>query len=518
VNTENRQCLGRYTLLDRIATAGSTELWRGEQLSLSRPVVVKVLEKARPDLVERFQKEAQLLSCFDHPGIVRVLDFGAEDGRLFLVRDHVEGRPLEEVLRERTKVPAREAIALLIQIVEALECAHKMGVVHQGLTPSSILISEDGRARITDFGLAWWLHPSDVPSAPADLYALGGIAFRMLSGQRPLEGQDREGAPKRLEEVLELAPGTKRLAQVVDRMIEKDPAQRYASAKLVLVALRQAAEVLARADESEQQTIQIDPVAPPDVALSKSLSLSTTNLPFVDTRDVVELGIDPQAIPCDDPGPDSTIEQDAVRTDFELYALRAKALLRQGFELGRERFQAASRRDRITALASAGAFALLLLVFAFRGGGSAEATKAVEIDPVAQAREWLTGGHPKRAMHLLETELAKKGEQAPADLLATLGAAAADSGERSRAVTYFATAAAQDPNAITDPDLPRIAGLLSMPKKEGKAVATVLKEIGPRASIAVKTVEQDKSQDKATRKRATEILDGYKTGRSKPNS
>ncbi|MFJ8471491.1 protein kinase [Kitasatospora sp. NPDC094011] len=219
---------GRYTLVEKVGGGGMGAVWRAEDQVLARPVAVKIL---RADLfeddtsVQRFRREAQLVAAVDHPGIVGVHDYG-ESGAggsddpgasgddthcAYIVMDLIEGRPLNQVLKEDGPMSAERALGLLADALDALHAAHRRGIVHRDLKPSNLMVREDGGVVITDFGIARavastkltapyaiigtaaYMSPeqaSGETTGPAsDLYSIGVVGYELLVGQVPYLGE-----------------------------------------------------------------------------------------------------------------------------------------------------------------------------------------------------------------------------------------------------------------------------------------------------------------------------------------
>lgn len=262
----------RYKIGPLLGTGAMGEVYRAEQLRLRRPVAVKVLRASDPNMMQRFEREAQVLSRLKHPGIAGVLDFGMAAGVPYLVMELVDGRPLDEALAEGAAMPPGEAVPYLIQLAEALEHAHGQGVLHRDLKPTNILI-EAGHARIIDFGIARLLSddpdlggnltasgmvvgtpryasPEQAMGLPldfrSDLYALGAVAYRMLSGRPPFDAETPAAVltlhatakPEPLLEASGLPESAAPLCAIVDRLLSKQPQDRYPSAAALAEALR----------------------------------------------------------------------------------------------------------------------------------------------------------------------------------------------------------------------------------------------------------------------------------------
>lgn len=270
--------LKNLELLELLGLGGAAEVYRALDLAQQREVAVKILtQRAEPDLVARFIREGQVLSRLHHPHIVEVYRTGEEEGQRYLVMELVRGGSLRERL-QRGPLPWREAVEVAIQIAQALEHAHAHQVIHRDLKPGNILFDDQGRAKLTDFGLAHledasamtrtgtvmgtvlYLSPEQAVGrhvdARSDLYALGAVLFEMLTGQPPFTGPSavsiiykhlNEQPPQVRRFNAEVPP---MVEAVVERLLQKDPARRFANATETIAALQQAL----LAGEGEQAT------------------------------------------------------------------------------------------------------------------------------------------------------------------------------------------------------------------------------------------------------------------------
>jgi serine/threonine-protein kinase len=253
---------GRYEILRRIGSGGMAYVLQARDLNLQRQVAIKVLRTNlvhQPEFRARFLREARAAANLTHPNIVTIHDFGQDDNRFFIVMEHIEGIDLKTLIHEQGQLAWEDAVSLMTQICAGVGYAHRAGVVHCDLKPQNILVAEDGRIKITDFGIAvtfaaiqpettydlvWgsphYFAPEQAtgasPSPATDVYALGVILFEMLTGRLPFEADDltllaemhsTTPPPSPLEFVPDL-PGP--LEQIVLKVLSKEPSARYRTA------------------------------------------------------------------------------------------------------------------------------------------------------------------------------------------------------------------------------------------------------------------------------------------------
>ncbi|MDQ7793669.1 MAG: Stk1 family PASTA domain-containing Ser/Thr kinase [bacterium] len=275
----------RYQLLERIGDGGMATVYRGEDILLERRIAVKVLKPplvADEEFLRRFRREARAAASLSHPNIVNVYDVGQEGDLHYIVMEHVEGRTLKDLIREHGRVAPGDAVFLAAQIARALEHAHASGLVHRDIKPHNILIANDGRVKVTDFGIArvttgstltygdngivgsvTYFSPEqargDPTEAASDLYSLGVVLYEMLAGRPPFTGEGPFGiALKHIQEIprplAEACPGLPpELVAIVERVLEKDPAARYGTATEMRRALEAVARRLPRENRLERE-------------------------------------------------------------------------------------------------------------------------------------------------------------------------------------------------------------------------------------------------------------------------
>jgi len=214
---------GRYRLAAHIGTGGTSDVWRAYDESRDRAVTVKILRDPKDsDARRHFLAEARRLETLDHPSIVPVLGIHEALGDTLIAFEHVEGEPLDQIARTSPALPPRKVALLLIQIADAVEAFHSHGFVHLDLKPANVLIAADGRPRLLDFGIAEPIgHPPVVvrgtPGFASPEVTAGGAASR---------ASDVYGLAAIAKELLGPHP-TPRVASVLRRGLEPDPARRY---------------------------------------------------------------------------------------------------------------------------------------------------------------------------------------------------------------------------------------------------------------------------------------------------
>jgi serine/threonine protein kinase len=222
-----------YEILDTLGAGGLGVVYRARHLLLKRTVALKMLagDRLDPDAPARLRAEAEAAARLDHPNIVQLYEVGEQGGEPYLAREYVEGGSLQERITGPPEPPGQTA-ALVETLARAVDHAHRRGLVHGGLKPSKVLLAAGGACKITGFGLA-----REAEGGPAaDVYALGGLLYELLTGKPPAAGSVRQLRP-------EVPAG---LEAICRRCLETDPARRYPSAAALAEDLRRfrAGEVL----------------------------------------------------------------------------------------------------------------------------------------------------------------------------------------------------------------------------------------------------------------------------------
>ncbi|HZL48009.1 MAG TPA: protein kinase, partial [Solirubrobacteraceae bacterium] len=265
---------GRYKVLSRLGSGGMADVYLAEDQLLGRQLAVKLLHlhfAEDQEFVERFRREASSAAGLSHPNIVGIFDRGEWNGTYYIAMEYVAGRSLKTVVREQGALDPAAAIDIVTQILRAARFAHKRGVIHRDLKPHNVIIDEEGRARVTDFGIAragasemtltgsimgtaQYLSPEQAQghtvSGRSDLYAVGIILYELLTGMVPFDGETAVAiAFKQVSAEprppSELQPGLPAALEVVVlRALAKDPARRFADAEEFIAALQQARQGL----------------------------------------------------------------------------------------------------------------------------------------------------------------------------------------------------------------------------------------------------------------------------------
>jgi eukaryotic-like serine/threonine-protein kinase len=293
---------GRYRLDEEIARGGMSTVYRAFDTVLERPVAIKLMHReiaADADQLERFRRESRAVAQLSHPHIVTVIDAGEEPdaeypeagqgappATPYIVFEYVDGETLKELIRRRGPLQITEAIAYAIEIARALGAAHEHQIVHRDVKPQNVLLTEEGIAKITDFGIARTLTEQGLTidgrvlgttdyvspeqalghkvTAPSDVYSLGVVLYEMLAGAVPFSGQSpvavamrhvREEIPDVQQRRPEVSAAT---AAVVERATAKDLAVRYPDMAALLADLEEALAIeAARAGQATGEVTSV---------------------------------------------------------------------------------------------------------------------------------------------------------------------------------------------------------------------------------------------------------------------
>jgi hypothetical protein len=271
----DRRLAGRYVLEERIAPGGMATVWRGHDDVLARTVAIKCLrdELARdPEFAERFQREAINAAGLNHPNIISIFDTGVDDDVYFIVMEYFPGQTFRQLLSESGPLDPQRAVPLILPVISALGFAHNNGVIHRDVKPANILVADDGRVKVADFGIAkaafaqgdltttgnvlgtvQYLSPEQVEEGTldgrSDLYSVGIVLYEMVAGRVPFVA-DNHVATAMMRLTQDPVPPSalragipRELDAVIMRAIARSPDERFGSAESMGAALERFAGV-----------------------------------------------------------------------------------------------------------------------------------------------------------------------------------------------------------------------------------------------------------------------------------
>ena len=252
----------RYQLLERLGSGGMSDVFRARDLMLERSVAIKILHETYSDdkdFQDRFRQEARAAANLSHPNIVTVHDFGFDHGQLFIVMEHIPGKDLKTLLRQRGRYSVEDAIPLMVQACAGIGYAHRAGLVHCDIKPHNMIVTPDARLKVTDFGIARalstimpdervdvvWGSPQyfspeqavgEAPSPASDVYSLGVVLYEVITGALPftaptsdeLARMHLEASPVPPSEYIPDIPPA--LEEIMLKVLSKEPAARYRTA------------------------------------------------------------------------------------------------------------------------------------------------------------------------------------------------------------------------------------------------------------------------------------------------
>ena len=266
-----RTIANRYEIISKTGVGGMATVYVAKDIVLNRNVAVKVLKDeftTDEEFIKRFNSEAQSAASLTHPNIVSIYDVGNEDGIYYIVMELIRGKTLKQIITEEGALPWKWSVNIAMQIASALETAHKNNIVHRDIKPHNIIITEDGVAKVTDFGIAKAVSNSTITAfgttigsvhyfspeqakggytdAKSDIYSLGVVMYEMLTGKVPFDAdtsvsvalKHMQEAPVPPMEINENVP--KAVNDIILKAMEKEPMARYQTATQMLRDLSRA--------------------------------------------------------------------------------------------------------------------------------------------------------------------------------------------------------------------------------------------------------------------------------------
>ena len=289
---------GRFRLDERLGAGGMSTVYRAFDETLERWVAIKLLHRemsTEPDQLERFHREARAVARLSHPNVVTVIDAGDDAGHPYIVFELVEGETLKDRIRRLGRLPIGEAVAYAIEIGRALSAAHAERLVHRDVKPQNVLLTPDGRAKVTDFGIARsleaegltmtgrvlgttdYVSPEQALGEPvteqSDVYSLGICLYEMLTGDIPFRADTQVGVAMKhvrepMPDIQHVRPEVSAaLAAVVERATAKETANRYATVAEMVADLEEALAIeAARAGQTTGEATAVLRGLPGDTA------------------------------------------------------------------------------------------------------------------------------------------------------------------------------------------------------------------------------------------------------------
>ncbi len=277
----------RYEILDKIGTGGMSDVYKAKDHKLNRLVAVKVLKQEfneNTNFVSKFRVEAQAAAGLMHSNIVNVYDVGEEDGIYYIVMELVEGITLKNYIEKKSRLSIKEAISIAIQVSMGIEAAHNNHIIHRDIKPQNIMISKDGKVKVTDFGIAKAATSNTITSnvmgsvhytspeqarggfsdEKSDIYSLGCTLFEMLTGHVPFDGETtvaiaikhiQDEMPSAREYVSEIPVSVEK---IIYKCTQKSPDRRYQSMAELIVDLKKS---LITPDEDFVTMVDVDTAA-----------------------------------------------------------------------------------------------------------------------------------------------------------------------------------------------------------------------------------------------------------------
>lgn len=327
----------RYEIVDKVGSGGMADVYKAKDHRLNRFVAIKILKQEYSNdakFVSKFRGEAQSVAGLSHPNIVNVYDVGEDEELYYIVMELVEGITLKKFIETKGKLDVNEAIGIGVQIAQGMEAAHDNHIIHRDIKPQNIIISKEGKVKVTDFGIAkaatsntitsnamgsvHYISPEQARGGysdeKSDIYSLGVTMYEMLSGNVPFEGDSTvtvalahiQEEAKPLDEVDSQIPHS--LSKIVQKCMQKKPEMRYLSAAALIFDMKKALS------EPDGEYVTIDPMV---VDSSPTIKLSDDDLNaikgasrvMVDPTPEDEEALEEEELPMDEDAIDPKLEK-----------------------------------------------------------------------------------------------------------------------------------------------------------------------------------------------------------------
>ena len=335
--TEGMYLLDRYEIVSKIGAGGMSDVYKAKDHILGRFVAIKVLKQEFSEdmnFVTKFRTEAQSAAALEHPNIVNIYDVGSENRMHFIVMEYVEGITLKTYIEKKQQLSFKEAVSIAIQVARGIEAAHNKNIIHRDIKPQNIIISTDGKVKVTDFGIARAASSNTISSdvmgsvhyaspeqarngfvdARSDIYSLGIVMYEMVTGRVPFDGDTTVAvAIQHLQEEMakpsNFAPNLPiSMEMIIIKCAQKNPDRRYQDMAELLMDLRKS---LINPDED------FVVIAPPAVDTGKTKVISEEELKQINSEELPESDEEPEDFDEDDSDEDEDDEEGFMNPKME---------------------------------------------------------------------------------------------------------------------------------------------------------------------------------------------------------
>ena len=274
----------RYEIIDKVGSGGMSDVYKAKCHKLNRYVAIKVLKpefSEDKNFVSKFRVEAQSAAGLSHPNIVNVFDVGEDNGIYYIVMELIEGITLKKYIERKGKLPVKEAVSILIQVAQGIEAAHNNHIIHRDIKPQNIIISKEGKVKVTDFGIAraastntissnamgsvHYISPEQAKGGfideKSDIYSLGITLYEMVTGRLPFEGDSTvsialQHVQNELPSPLIYVPDLPiSVEKIIEKCTQKKPDRRYLKVSSLIADLKKS---LISPDEDFVQMVTLD--------------------------------------------------------------------------------------------------------------------------------------------------------------------------------------------------------------------------------------------------------------------